>query len=58
MLIAQALAEYGALSAVVEAFGYGRDRLDDALGEWGVEGLILLIAVAVVWKVVTSNQRL
>lgn len=58
MLIAQALAEYGALGAVVEAFSYGRGRLEDVAGEWAVEGLVLLIAVAVIWKVVTSNQRM
>jgi hypothetical protein len=58
MLIAQALGEYAALGAVVEAFGYAGDRFEEAVGEWGVEGLALLIAATAVWMVVSRNKRM
>jgi hypothetical protein len=58
MLIAQALGEYAALSVVVDAFSYGTTRLEEIAGEWGTEGLALLIAVAAVWMVVTRNRRM
>jgi hypothetical protein len=58
MLIAQALGEYVAVSAVVSAFNDFSLRLEEIAGEWGIEGLIALIAVAVVWMVVTRNKRM
>jgi hypothetical protein len=57
MLIAQALGEYVALSAVVEAFSDWSVRLEDTFGEWGTEGLIAVIAAAIVWRVVTMARR-
>jgi hypothetical protein len=57
MLIAQALGEYVALSAVVEAFSDWTGRLEDVFGEWGTEGLVVLIAAAIVWRVVTAVRR-
>jgi hypothetical protein len=57
MLIAQALGEYVALSAVVEAFSDWSGRLEDVFGEWGTEGLIVVVAAAIVWRVVTMARR-
>jgi hypothetical protein len=57
MLIAQALGEYVALSSVVEAFSDWSGRLEDTFGEWGTEGLVALIAAAIVWRVVTAVRR-
>jgi hypothetical protein len=54
MLIAQALGEYGAMAAVAEGFNSASIRLEEIVGEWGTEGLMILIAVGVVWKVITA----
>ena len=56
MLIAQALGEYIALSAFVDAFNSASVRVEEIAGEWGTEGLIALIAVAVLWKIITAAR--
>ena len=53
MLIAQALGEYAALSAVIDAFSYGTTRLEEFGGEWAMEALLAVVAVGVIWKVIT-----
>jgi hypothetical protein len=58
MLIAQALGEYVAVSAVVSAFNDFSIRLEEMAGDWGTEGLIALIVGAVVWMMVSRNKRL
>ena len=57
MLIAQALGEYAALSAVIDAFNYGTIRMEELAGQYATEGLIALIVAAVLWKVITSSSR-
>ena len=58
MLIAQALGEYAALGAVVEAFGNASIRVEEIAGEWGTEGLMLLIVVTAVWMIISRNSRM
>ena len=58
MLIAQALGEYVAVSAFVEAFSSASIRVEEIAGEWGTEGLILLIVVTAVWLAVSRNSRM
>jgi hypothetical protein len=54
MLIAQALGEYAALSAVIDAFSYGTSRLEEfAGGQWATEALLAVVAVGVIWKIIT-----
>ena len=47
MLIAQALGEYVALSAVIDAFNDGTTRLEELAGQWQRRGLIALVVAAV-----------
>jgi len=54
MLIAQALGEYGAMDALVEGFNSATIRLGEVVGDWGTEGLVALIAAAVLWKIITA----
>jgi len=54
MLIAQALGEYGAMGALVEGFNTATIRLEEVVGNWGTEGLVALIAAAVLWKIFTA----
>ena len=58
MLIAQALGEYVAVAAVVEAFSSASIRVEEIAGEWGTEGLLLLIAVTAVWMIISRNSRM
>ena len=53
MLIAQALGEYVALSAIIDAFSYGTDRFEELAGEWSLEALLAVVAVGVIWKIIT-----
>jgi hypothetical protein len=53
MLIAQALGEYVALSTVIDAFSYGTTRVEELAGEWAMEGLLAVVAVGVIWKIIT-----
>ena len=53
MLIAQALGEYVALSAVIDAFSDGATRLEELGGEGAMEGLLAVVAVGVIWKIIT-----
>ena len=56
MLIAQALGEYVAVAALVDAFNYGTIRIEELAGQYATEGLIALIVGAVLWKVITSSR--
>jgi len=56
MLIAQALGEYVAVASLVEAYNYATVRVEEVAGEWGTEGLVILIVVAVLWKLITANR--
>jgi hypothetical protein len=58
MLIAQALGEYAAVSAVVEAFNDASIRLEGVAGDWATEGLILLIVVTAGWMIISRNSRM
>jgi hypothetical protein len=58
MLIAQALGEYAALSVIIGAASDFSIRLEQQVGEWGTEGLIVLIVGAVLWMMITRNKRL
>jgi hypothetical protein len=54
VLIAQALAEYGALAAVVEAFQWTYMQATNAVGGYGATAILVLLAVAVVWRIVVA----
>ena len=58
MLIAQALGEYVAVAAVVEAFNTASIQVEEIAGEWAAEGLLLLIAVTAVWMIISRNSRM
>lgn len=51
MLIAQALGEYGAIAALSEGIRGSSIRLEQAVGDWGTEGLIIAVVTIVVWRV-------
>jgi hypothetical protein len=53
MLIAQALGEYVALSALIDAFSYGTTRVEELAGEWAMKGLLAVVAVGVIWRIIT-----
>ena len=53
MVIAQALGEYAALGVLVEAFNTTYYQVRDAVGDWGLRGLVGVIAVGLVWKLIT-----
>ena len=53
MVIAQALGEYAALGVLVEAFNTTYYQVRDAIGDWGLRGLVGVIAVGLVWKLIT-----
>jgi hypothetical protein len=52
MLLAQALGEYVALSALVEAATNFSIFFEELIRAWGIEVLIALGAAAIVWRVV------
>jgi len=58
MLIAQALGEYVAVAAVVEAFSSASIQVEEIAGEWATEGLMLLIVVTAVWMIISRNSRM
>ena len=56
MILAQALGEYAAMAAIAEAattLGY---RLEELIGDWGIEALLALVVAAVVWRIVGANR--
>ena len=57
MLIAQALGEYAALSAVVDAFNDGTVQLEEFAGQWATEGLIAVVLALLLWRVIASAAR-
>ena len=54
MLLAQALAEYGAMATLAESVNTGMIQLEESASEWGMEGLLILITAAVIWKIMTA----
>jgi hypothetical protein len=57
MLIAQALGEYVALSGLIDAFNSASIRMEETVGDWGTEGLVVLVISIVFWKVLTGFRR-
>jgi len=57
MLIAQALGEYAALSAVIDAFNAGTVELEEFAGQWATEVLITVVLALLVWRVITEAAR-
>jgi|RhiMetdeSRZDD1v2_1073273.scaffolds.fasta_scaffold224013_2 hypothetical protein len=57
MLIAQALGEYAALSAVIDAFNAGTVELEEFAGQWATEVLITVVLALLVWRVITAAAR-
>ena len=53
MLVAQALGEYGALSAIADGVRSGALYLQDVGHEWGLTGLAVVVAFAGVWRGIT-----
>ena len=56
MLIAQALGEYGMLSALADGIGNLGLRFEELAGEWGVEGVLLLVGAFILWRALTSSR--
>ena len=52
VLVAQALAEYGALGAVVDSFTFGYQQLVSWFGGLGANGLLALAAIALLWLLI------
>jgi hypothetical protein len=59
MLIAQALGEYGVVSALVAGIRWvesGYYALEDVVGQWGVTGLGIAVAALAVWSLLTRAR--
>ena len=54
MLIAQALGEYGALGALSEGLQTASSRAEELAGEWGVEGIVIVVVAIVLWRALTA----
>jgi hypothetical protein len=54
MLLAQALGEYAGMGALLDGVTGMSVRLEEFAGEWGTEGLVILLAAVIVWRVVTA----
>ena len=54
IFFAQALAEYGAIAALVEGLNQLSLRLTNTVGEWRVEAIVAVLAAGFLWKVVTA----
>lgn len=52
-MIAQALGEYGAMAALIDGVREGGIYLQDLWREWGLTGAGILVAAAIIWKVIT-----
>ena len=57
MILAQALAEYGATAALAETVSHLSIRLGHTIGEWRAETIVALVAAAFLWKVLTTAGR-
>ena len=53
MLVAQALGEYVGVSALGDGLRSGRLYVEELGYEWGLTGLAVAVAVAVIWKLIT-----
>ena len=56
IILAQALAEYGATAALAETVSHLSIRLGHTIGEWKAEAIVGLVAAAFLWKVVTAAR--
>ena len=56
MLIAQALGEYGALSALSDMYNDGTAKLEEAVGTWGNEAIFAAVAAFIVWKLISAPR--
>jgi hypothetical protein len=56
LILAQALAEYGATAALAETISHLSIRLGHTIGEWRAEAIVALVAAAFLWKVVTAAR--
>jgi hypothetical protein len=56
MILAQALAEYGATAALAEGLGHLSLQLGNTLGEWRTEAIVAVAVAAVLWRVVTATR--
>ena len=56
MILAQALGEYAAMAAVAEGMTTIGIRLEEVLGEWGMEAILALVAAAIVWRIVGARR--
>jgi len=53
MLVGQALGEYGMVSALGQAVREGGVYIEELGREWGLTGLVVAVAVGVLWKLIT-----
>ena len=54
MILAQALGEYAAMGALVEGFNDLTIQLEEVVGDWGTEGVMLLVAAVIIWRVIVA----
>lgn len=56
MIFAQALGEYAATAALAEGLSDLSIRLGGTITEWRVETIVVVVAVAFLWKVLTAAR--
>jgi hypothetical protein len=56
MFFAQALGEYALMAAIAEAITRLRIRFEEVTGAWGVEAILVLVAAAVLWMIVSARR--
>jgi hypothetical protein len=54
LLIAQALGEYGATSAISSGLSTLSIRAEEFAGEYGLETIVVLIVAIMIWRVITA----
>ena len=56
IFFAQALAEYGGTTGLADRLSQLSLRLTDAVGERSVEAIVVVLAAAFLWKVLTAAR--